>query len=92
MNRSKLISNLIEKNQFLSKNDVEDSVSLMLGTVSDTLAQGGRVELRGFGSFSTRKRNRRISRNPKTGKSILVQEKKHPYFRASKRLKEALNN
>tara|TARA_X000000368_G_scaffold314965_1_gene252517 strand:+ start:353 stop:631 length:279 start_codon:yes stop_codon:yes gene_type:complete len=92
MNRSKLISNLIEKNQFLSKNDVEDSVSLILGTVSDTLAQGGRVELRGFGSFSTRKRNRRISRNPKTGKSILVQEKKHPYFRASKRLKEALNN
>ena len=92
MNRSKLISNLIEKNQFLSKNDVEDSVSLILGTVSDTLAQGGRVELRGFGSFSTRKRNRRISRNPKTGKSILVQEKKHPYFRASKRLKEAVNN
>ena len=92
MNRSKLISNLIEKNQFLSKNDVEDSVSLILVTVSDTLAQGGRVELRGFGSFSTRKRNRRISRNPKTGKSILVQEKKHPYFRASKRLKEALNN
>ena len=92
MNRSKLISNLIEKNQFLSKNDVEDSVSLMLGTVSDTLAQGGRVELRGFGSFSTRKRNKRISRNPKTGKSILVQEKKHPYFRASKRVKEALNN
>ena len=92
MNRSKLISNLIEKNQFLSKNDVEDSVSLMLGTVSDTLAQGGRVELRGFGSFSTRKRNKRISRNPKTGKSILVQEKKHPYFRAAKRSKEALNN
>ncbi len=92
MNRSKLISNLIEKNQFLSKSDVEDSVSIVLGTVSDTLAQGGRVELRGFGSFSTRKRNKRISRNPKTGKSISVQEKKHPYFRASKRLKEALNN
>lgn len=92
MNRSKLISNLIEKNQFLSKNDVEDSVSLMLGTVSDTLAQGGRVELRGFGSFSTRKRNKRISRNPKTGKSISVREKLHPYFRASKGLKEVINN
>ena len=92
MNRSKLISNLIEKNQFLSKNDVEDSVSLMLGTVSDTLAQGGRVELRGFGSFSTRKRNKRISRNPKTGKSILVQEKKHPYFRAAKALNFKINH
>ena len=92
MNRSELINNLIEKNQFLSKGDVEDSISLVLGTLTDTLAQGGRVELRGFGSFSTRKRNRRISRNPKTGKSISVQEKKHPYFRASKRVKEALNN
>tara|TARA_X000000368_G_C22751808_1_gene588693 strand:- start:93 stop:371 length:279 start_codon:yes stop_codon:yes gene_type:complete len=92
MNRSELINNLIEKNQFLSKGDVEDSISLVLGTLTDTLAQGGRVELRGFGSFSTRKRNKRISRNPKTGKSISVQEKKHPYFRASKRVKEALNN
>ena len=92
MNRSKLISNLIERNQFLSKSDVEESVSLILDSLSNTLSQEGRVELRGFGSFSTRKRNRRISRNPKTGKSILVQEKKHPYFRASKRLKETLNN
>ena len=92
MNRSQLIENLIEKNKFLSKSDVEDVVSLILGNVSNALAHGGRVELRGFGSFSTRKRNKRISRNPKTGKSILVQEKKHPYFRASKRLKEALNN
>lgn len=92
MNRSELINNLIEKNQFLSKGDVEDSISLVLGTLTDTLAQGGRVELRGFGSFSTRKRNKRISRNPKTGKSISVQEKNHPYFRASKKVKEALNN
>lgn len=92
MNRSKLISNLIDKNKFLLKSDIEDSVSLILTNVIDTLAQGGRVELRGFGSFSTRKRNERISRNPKTGKSISVQEKFHPYFRASKSLKEVINN
>jgi integration host factor subunit beta len=92
MNRSKLISNLIERNQFLSKSDVEESVSLILYSLSNTLSQEGRVELRGFGSFSTRKRNKRISRNPKTGRSISVQEKRHPYFRASKRLKEAINN
>jgi len=92
MNRSKLISNLIEKNQFLSKSDVEDSVSLILQSVSNALAQEDRVELRGFGSFSTRRRDKRISRNPKTGKSISVQEKNHPYFRASKKLKEAINN
>ena len=87
MNRSKLITVLIEKNQFLSKNDAEDSVSLILESISNALAQQGRVELRGFGSFSTRKRNKRISRNPKTGKSISVREKLPPYFRASKGLK-----
>ena len=92
MNRSKLIDILIENNQYLSKSDVEDSVSLILDNLSNTLAKGDRVELRGFGSFSTRKRNKRISRNPKTGRSISVQEKRHPYFRASKRLKEAINN
>ena len=92
MNRSNFINNLIQNNKFLSKSDVEDSVSLILDKVGNTLADGGRVELRGFGSFSTRKRNKRISRNPKTGKSISVQEKFHPYFRASKRLKEAINN
>ena len=92
MNRSQLIANLIEKNKFLSKSDVEETVSLILVNISNALANGGRVELRGFGSFSTRKRNKRISRNPKTGKSISVQEKNHPYFRASKRLKETINN
>ncbi len=92
MNRSQLIENLIEKNKFLSKSDVEDVVSLILGNVSNALAHGGRVELRGFGSFSTRKRKKRISRNPKTGKSISVREKNYPYFRASKRLKESINN
>ena len=61
MNRSKLITVLIDKNQFLSKNDVEDSVSLILESISNALALQGRVELRGFGSFSTRKRNKRIA-------------------------------
>ena len=92
MNKSKLVKNLIERNQFLSKNDVEDSLNLILNNLSDTLAKRGRIEIRGFGSFSTRKRNKRISRNPKTGKSISVQEKIHPYFRASKALKEVINN
>ncbi len=92
MNKSDLISKLIEKNEFLSKNDVENSISLILENITNTLANQGRVELRGFGSFSTRKRNKRISRNPRTGKSISVQEKIHPYFRASKGLKEVINN
>ncbi len=92
MNRSQLIANLIEKNKFLSKSDVEETVSLILVNISNALANGGRVELRCFCRFSNRKRNKRISRNTKTGKSISVQEKNHPYFRASKRLKEIINN
>ena len=90
MNRSKLIGNIIEKNQFVSKSDVEDSITLILNSVSNALAEGDRVELRGFGSFSTRKRSARIARNPKTGKSISVENKFHPYFRASKALKETI--
>ena len=90
MNRSKLIGNIIEKNQFVSKADVEDSITLILNSVSNALAKGDRVELRGFGSFSTRKRSARIARNPKTGKSISVENKFHPYFRASKSLKETI--
>jgi integration host factor subunit beta len=49
------------------------------------------VEIRNFGSFSARKRDKRLSRNPKSGTSVLVEPKNHPYFRASKNLKESLN-
>ena len=91
MNKSHLIKNLIKRNEFLSKNDIEHSINLILESIGDSLSDGGRVELRGFGSFSTRKRNKRISRNPKTGKSISVDEKNHPYFRASKNLKKIIN-
>jgi len=92
MNRSKIVKTLIGRNEFLQKSDVEESVDLILNILSNTLAKRGRLEIRGFGSFSTRKRKKRISRNPKTGKSISVQEKFHPYFRASKGLKEVINN
>ena len=53
--------------------------------------KGDRIEIRNFGTFSTRKREKRISRNPKTVTSVLVEEKSHPYFRASKNLKNSLN-
>jgi len=56
------------------------------------LSQGERIEIRGFGSFSVRKRDKRIGRNPKTGKHISVEKKYHPYFRASKDVKETLKN
>jgi len=91
MNKADLIRTLQKKNQFLLENDIKDSVSLLLNNISDSLANGNRIELRGFGSFSARKREKRTSRNPKTGSSISVQMKYHPYFRASKALKAAIN-
>ena len=91
MNKADLIETLQSKNEFLTENDVKDFVKFLLNNISDSLADGNRIELRGFGSFSTRKRQKRISRNPKTGRSISVQMKYHPYFRASKALKAVIN-
>ena len=90
MNKADLIKTLQSKNEFLTENDVKDCVNFLLNNISDSLADSNRIELRGFGSFSTRKRQKRISRNPKTGKSISVQMKYHPYFRASKALKAVI--
>jgi len=92
MNKSNLIEKIAERNNFLSYKDTEDSINLILNFLSTSLALGGRAEIRGFGAFSVRKRNKRIARNPKSGKSIEVQEKLHPYFRSSKSLKESLNS
>mgnify|MGYP001216709923 FL=1 len=92
MNKSDIISNISNKEDLLTKEDSENSVSCILELISTTLADGNRIEIRNFGTFSTRGREKRISRNPKTGTNVLVESKRHPYFRASKFLKESLNN
>jgi len=92
MNKSEIIRNLYKNNKFNSRKDIEESVFIVIESLAKALSDGNRVELRGFGTFSTRQRNKRISRNPKTGKSISIQEKFHPYFRASKDLKKIINN
>ena len=92
MNKSELTEIIYSKNDSLSKEDIQDSVNLIINFLSDALSHGDRVELRGFGSFSTRERKERIARNPKTGKSISVPKKFHPYFRASKLLRQEVNN
>ena len=92
MNKSEIIENLFKNNKFNSKKDIEDSIILIIDSLTKALSDGDRVEIRGFGTFSTRQRNERISRNPKTGKSISIQEKFHPYFMASKDLKKIINN
>jgi len=92
MNKSELIKLIHIKNNFFSIQDVEDSVNNLIDFLSNSLSDENRIEIRGFGTFSVRKRDKRIARNPKTGKAISVQKKHHPYFRASKSLKETLNN
>jgi integration host factor subunit beta len=91
MNKSDLLENLKSKNDSFSEEDVESSINLILQFISSTLVQANRVEIRNFGTFSARKRDKRLSRNPKSGTSVLVEPKNHPYFRASKNLKESLN-
>ena len=91
MNKSDLVKNLFKKKDSFTEDDLEKSTNTILKFLSDTLFKGDRIENRNFGTFSTRKREKRISRNPKTGTSVLVEEKSHPYFRASKNLKNSLN-
>lgn len=91
MNKSSLVEKIAKKNEHLLHKDTEDSINLILNFLSDSLASQNRIEIRGFGTFSVRKRNKRIARNPKSGKSIEVLAKLHPYFRSSKSLKESLN-
>ena len=91
MNKSDLLENLKSKNDSFSEEDVESSINLILQFISNTLTEANRVEIRNFGSFSVRRRVKRLSRNPKSGTSVLVEPKNHPYFRASKNLKESLN-
>ena len=91
MNKSDLLENLKSKKDSFSEEDLDSSIHLILQFISSTLREANRVEIRNFGTFSARKREKRLSRNPKTGTSVLVESKNHPYFRASKNLKESLN-
>ncbi len=75
----------------LTKKETELIVNTIFDNVSTALAQGDKVELRGFGSFRVRKRNPRKGRNPKTGTSVSVPEKRVPFFKVGKRLKELVN-
>ena len=92
MNKSDLLRKLKEKRDTFPEEDLESSINLIVYFISRTLQEANRVEIRNFGTFSVRKRTKRLSRNPKTGTSVLVEPKSHPYFRASKNLKESLNH
>ena len=78
MTKSELIKRLSKKKSTFTEDDLEKSAKVILDLLSDTLYKGDRIELRNFGTFSTRNREKRISRNPKTGTSVLVEKNSHP--------------
>ena len=91
MIRSELIQKLCEANPTLSAHDVEGIVSTFFDEISRRLAANGRVELRGFGAFSTRAREARVGRNPRTGETVDVDAKRVPYFKPGKEMRARLN-
>ena len=90
MTKSELIARLAAKNPHLYQRDVERIVATVFDEISKALANGDRVELRGFGAFSVKKRDPRTGRNPRTGDTIKIKAAKVPKFRAGKSLKDAL--
>ncbi|WP_114393257.1 integration host factor subunit beta [Oleisolibacter albus] len=91
MTKSELIQRLAERNPHLYQRDVEKIVTTVFDEITEALARGDRVELRGFGAFSVKRRDARTGRNPRTGESVSVEEKAIPFFKTGKQLRERLN-
>ncbi|HEX6143398.1 MAG TPA: integration host factor subunit beta [Geminicoccaceae bacterium] len=91
MTKSELIKRLADANPHLYLRDIERIVSTVFDEVTEALARGDRVELRGFGAFSVRHRGSRTGRNPRTGEEVRVPDKAVPYFKTGKELRERLN-
>ena len=91
MIRSELLTAIAENNPDLRAEEVEQVVDIFFEEIAERLAEGGRVELRGFGAFSTRERQARQGRNPRTGETVDVPAKKVPYFKPGKEIRERLN-
>lgn len=92
MTKSELIARLAEANAHLYQRDVERIVTTIFDEVAAALARGDRVELRGFGAFSVKKRDARQGRNPRTGETVGVAAKAVPFFKTGKQLRERLNS
>ena len=92
MTKSELILKIGELNPHLYQRDVERIVSTIFDEISAALARGDRVELRGFGAFSVKRRDNRVGRNPRTGEAVQVEAKAIPYFKTGKQLRDRLND
>lgn len=91
MTRSDLVQKLAEKNPHLMQKDVERIVNTIFDEITVALARGDRVELRGFGAFSVKRREARSGRNPRTGETVSVAGKTVPFFKTGKQLRDRLN-
>jgi len=91
MIRSELVQLIAQDNPGLAQRDVEAIVSTFFDEIAQRLAADGRVELRGFGAFSTRARDARTGRNPRTGETVAVDAKRVPYFKPGKEMRARLN-
>jgi integration host factor subunit beta len=91
MIRSELIQKIADDNPHLYQRDVERIVNTIFDEITNAMARGDRVELRGFGAFSVKKRDARVGRNPRTGASVQVEEKHVPFFKTGKLLRDRLN-
>jgi len=92
MIKSELVGRLAQRYPHLYHRDVERIVSTLLEEIAQALSDGRRVELRGFGVFSVKIRSSRTGRNPRTGQPVSVGQKRAPFFRTGKELRERLNN
>ena len=91
MIKSELVQRLAARNPHLYQRDVEHIVDAILGEITQALARGERVELRGFGAFSVKQRPARTGRNPRTGAHVSVDQKCVPFFKTGKEMRERLN-
>ena len=91
MIRSELVQKIADENPHLYQRDVERIVGTIFDEIINAMASGDRVELRGFGAFSVKKRKARLGRNPRTGESVTVAEKHVAFFKTGKLLRDRLN-
>ena len=92
MNKSDLIIKIMNLNSQINQKEIEKSVDTFFDTITISLTNSQKVELRGFGSFGVKKREARLARNPKTGSTVAVSAKKISFFKMGKGMKEQLNN
>ena len=92
LNKSDLIIKIMNLNSQINQKEIEKSVNTFFDTITISLKNSQKVELRGFGSFGVKKREARLARNPKTGSTVAVSAKKISFFKMGKGMKEQLNN